>query len=126
MGFAGFALPQAAGAIEIKQVNTYSWHPNTRGPQVYKLYASDGTAKDFDAKPKAGTDPTKVGWKLVATVDTRPKDGEGGGQYGVSIADSKDASIGKYRYLLFDMSRTEADDDFGNTFYSEITVIEKK
>src|SRR5205085_1453687 len=29
----------------------------------------------------------------------------------------------KYRYLLFDVSRTEADDPFGNTFYSEIDVI---
>ena len=113
-------------AIEIKEVNTYSWHPNTRGPQVYKLYASDGTAKDFNSKPKTGTDPAKAGWTLVATVDTRPKEGQGGGQYGVSIADSTGAALGKYRYLLFDISRTEADDDFGNTFYSEITVIEKK
>ena len=44
----------------------------------------------------------------------------------MSIADSTGAAIGKYRYLLFDISRTETDDDFGNTFYSEITVIEKK
>src|SRR6266702_170900 len=72
--------------IEIKQVNTYSWHPNTRGPQVYKLYASDGKAADFNAKPAT---PEKSGWKLLAKVDTRPKDGEAGGQYGVSIADSE-------------------------------------
>ena len=111
-------------ALELKQVNTYSWHPNTRGPQVYKLYASDGQAGDFNAQPKMGKDPEKCGWKLIAKVDTRPKDGQGGGQYGVSIADP-DGLIGKYRYLLFDMSRTEADDDFGNTFYSEIDVISK-
>jgi hypothetical protein len=114
-------------AIEIKQVNTYSWHPNTRGPQVYKLYASDGTAKDFNAEPKRRTDPTKAGWKLIATVDTRPKDREDmGGQYGVSVADSNGAAIGRYRYLLFDIFRTESDDAFGNTFYSEIAVVEKK
>jgi hypothetical protein len=112
--------------IDIGQINTYSWHPNTRGPQVYKLYASDGSAKDFNAEPKNGTDPAKVGWTLVATVDTRPKSGPGGGQHGVSIADSNGAAIGKYRYLLFDVSRTEADDEFGNTFWSEITVVEKK
>ena len=35
-------------------------------------------------------------------------------------------ALGKYRYLLFDISRTESDDDFGNTFYSEIDVIEQK
>jgi hypothetical protein len=111
--------------ITIKQVNTYSWHPNTRGPQVYKLYASDGKADGFNAKPGKGTDPTKCGWKLITKVDTRPKSGDGGGQYGVSITDS-DGPLGKYRYLLFDVSRTEADDDFGNTFYSEIDVVEAK
>ncbi|MFI5378343.1 MAG: basic secretory protein-like protein [Tepidisphaerales bacterium] len=111
------------GIISIKQINTYSWHPDTRGPQVYKLYASDGSAAGFNARPKTGTDPEKAGWKLVASVDTRPKNGGPGGQYGVSIADPAGA-IGKYRHLLFDMSRTESDDDFGNTFYSEINVID--
>ena len=57
-------------------------------------------------------------------MDTRPKTGDGGGQYGVSISDTE-GTIGKYRYLLFDMSNTETDDDFGNTFYSEIVVIDK-
>jgi hypothetical protein len=111
--------------IAIKQVNTYSWHPSTRAPQVYKLYASDGTAKDFSAMVKAGADPEKSGWKLIAKVDTRPKTGDGGGQYGVSIADT-DGALGKYRYLLFDCARTEDTDDFGNTFYSEIDVITQK
>lgn len=110
------------GVIAIKQVNSYSWHPNTRGPQVYKLYASDGTADGFNAKPEAGADPEKAGWKLVAKVDTRPKEGDAGGQYGVSISDSE-GTVGKYRYLLFDCSRTEADDADGNTFYSEIDVV---
>ena len=107
-------------AIDVKQVNTYSWHPNTRGPQVYKLYAADGKAKDFNAEPKKDTDPTKCGWKLVASVDTR-KD-ENGGQYGVSISDTAGA-MGKYRYLLFDISETEKDDPFGNTFFSRLNVI---
>ena len=31
--------------------------------------------------------------------------------------------MGKYRYLLFDISQTEKDDSFGNTFYSQINVI---
>lgn len=111
--------------IEIKQIDTYSWHPNTRGPQVYKLYAADGKAEAFKEQPKKGTDPEKAGWKLIANVDTRAKSGEGGGQHGVSISDS-DGVIGKYRYLLFDIVRTENDDPFGNTFYSEITVNGKE
>ncbi len=108
--------------IEVKQVNTYSWHPDTRGPQIYKLYVSDGAAEGFDAKPGRGVDLEKHGWKLLAKVNTKPKSGDGGGQYGVSISDP-DGALGKYRYLLFDIVRTENDDDFGNTFYSEIDVI---
>jgi hypothetical protein len=121
----GRLLVDLGGITGIKQVNTYSWHPDTRGPQVYQLYASDGKADAFDPQPKKGTDPQKCGWKLVAKVDTRPKEGEGGGQHGVSISDSA-GTIGKYRYLLFVISRTEAADPFGNTFYSEIDVDDGK
>jgi len=110
-------------AFELKQVNTYSWHPSTRGPQVYKLYAGDETDAAFNAAPAAGADLQKMGWKLVASVDTRIKGVESGGQYGVSVSDST-GSMGKYRYLVFDIASTESDDDFGNTFYSEIDVVE--
>jgi hypothetical protein len=110
--------------IDIEQVNTHSWHPDTRGPQVYRLYAADGSARDFDPQPRKGTDPAKCGWEPIATVDTRPRTGEGGGQYGVSIVSTSGRTLGRYRYLLFDMSPTETDDPFGNTFYSEIDVID--
>ncbi len=112
------------GAIEIKQINTYSWHTSTRGPQVYKLYASAGTGAEFKPEPKQGTDLVTCGWKLIASVDTRPKSGDGGGQYGVSISDTQ-GLLGKYGYLLFDISRTETRDNWGNTLYSEIDVIAK-
>lgn len=110
-------------AREIKQVNTYSRHPSTRGPQVYQLYASTGEGKDFIARPDKGAVPQQCGWKRIARVDTRPGQPERGAQCGVSIADTAGA-IGRYRYLLFDISPAETDDDFGNTFYSEIDVVE--
>ena len=122
----GRLLVDLTEATEIKQVNTYSWHAGTRGPQVYKLYGADGSAADFNAKPDRNIDPEKAGWKLLAAVDTRPKQGEPGGQYGVSIADSAGAALGKYRYLLLDINSTESDDRFGNTFFSEIDVIDGK
>jgi hypothetical protein len=109
--------------IEIKQVNSYSWHPSTGALQVYLLYASDGAEVGFNAEPDANTDPISCGWKLITTVDTR-KTGDGG-QYGVSITDAH-GILGKYRYLLFGFVATETDDDAGNTFYSEIDVIAKK
>ena len=108
--------------IKIGQVNTYSWHSDTRGPQVYKLYASEGTAADFNAAPKKGTDPESVGWKSVASVDTRAKENPAGGQHGASVSDSAGA-LGTYRYLLLDISPTEKEDGFGNTFFSEIDVV---
>lgn len=118
----GRLLVDLGSVIEIKQVNSYSWHTNTRGPQVYKLFAADGTAEGFKAKPGTGEDPAQGGWKLIAKVDTRPLGDSIGGQYGVSIGDSAGA-LGKYRYLLFDVLRTELDDNFGNTFFSEIDVV---
>ena len=111
--------------IDIAQVNTYSWHPNTRGPQVYRLWASEGGDPRFNPAPKTNVDPATCGWKLITIVDTRAKEGDDGGQYGVSITDAL-GSLGKFRYLLFDCYVTETGDEFGNTFYSEIDVIAKK
>jgi hypothetical protein len=110
-----------ARSIDIAQINSYSWHPNSRGPQLYKLYAADDSAS-LDLNPKRGIDPATRGWKFIATVNTLPSQGEDGGQYGVSITDSS-GSLGTYRYLLFDCYVTELYDNWGNTFYSEIDVI---
>ncbi len=109
--------------IPVKQVGSYSWHAGARGPQVYKLYAADGKADGFQPAPKKGIDPAACGWQLIAKVDTRPKDGDGAGQHGVAITDTEGV-IGKFRWLLFEMERTEARDAFGHTFYSEIDVID--
>jgi hypothetical protein len=121
----GRFLIDLGSVIEVAQVNSYSWHPGSRGPQVYNLYASDGADPKFNSAPDAKTDPKAAGWKLVASVDTRPKQGEEGGQFGVSITDAR-GSLGKYRYLLFDCVPTETDDPWGNTFYSEVDVVAKE
>jgi hypothetical protein len=109
-------------AIDIAQVNTYSWHPNSRGPQLYKLYAAEGSEANLDLDPKRGVDPATRGWKFITTVSTLPQQGDDGGQYGASVRDSS-GSLGRYRYLLFDCYVTELYDNWGNTFYSEIVVI---
>jgi len=106
--------------IEIAQVNSYSWHPNSRGPQLYKLYAANGSDPKFNPDPKRGVDPATCGWKLIALVSTLPEKGDDGGQYAASVS-----NVGTYRYLLFDCYVTELYDNFGNTFYSEIDVIRK-
>lgn len=123
--FGGRVRIDLGSVIEIAQINSYSWHTSARGPQLYKLYASDGSEAGLDLAPKRGVDPATCGWKFIATVSTIPDRGKDGGQYGVSITD-QGGSLGKYRYLLFDCWVTETADDFGNTFYSEIDVIAKK
>jgi hypothetical protein len=111
--------------IDIAEVNSYSWHSDSRAPQIYNLYGSDGAGPDFNPAPDAKTHPASCGWKLIATVDTTAGWGDEGGQYGVSVADSS-GSLGKYRYLLFDAIETETDDSFGNTFFSEVDVLAGK
>ena len=111
--------------VNIAAINSYSWHPNSRAPQVYRVWGSDGSDAKFIAEPKVNVDPRTVGWRVIATVDTRsPDEDQDGGQFGVSITDEK-SSLGRIRYLLFDFYVTEVADNFGNTFYSEIDVIAK-
>lgn len=120
-GSTGGRLRMDFGApLDIARVNSYSWHPNSRGPQLYKLYGADGSDPKFNPDPKRGVDPSSCGWKFIALVSTLPDSGEDGGQYAASVSD-----VGKYRYLLFDVYVTELYDNWGNTFYSEIDVIRK-
>lgn len=110
--------------IPVREIDTYSWHTGERAPQVYKLYGSDGGAPGFTPQPKRPQDPAVMGWKLLADVDTRREFKLAGGQYGVSVQDPA-GIVGNYRYLLLDVDRTETNDAFGNTFFSEIAVLDR-
>ena len=110
--------------LDIKEVITYSWHSSSRGPQLYKLYGATGAEAGFQKAPQRGVDPATTGWTFIATVSTIPKQGEDGGQYAARVSDAN-GGLGKFRYLLFDCYVTELNDDFGNTFYSEIDVDAK-
>lgn len=107
--------------ISVKNVASYSWHPGLRAPQIYKLYGADGTAANFKAEPGADVDPATAGWKLIATVDTHA---QGGGQHGVSIATENGEPLGQYRHLLFDIQANDEPNGQGNTFFSEIDIID--
>ena len=129
-----FAMNTAGGrigvdlgsVISVKSIATYSWHTGSRGPQVYQVYAADGMAKAFNGNPKRDTDPATVGWKLVAQVDTRSKERNGGGQHGAEISNPDGTPLGEFRHLLFDIAKTAYPDPHGNTFFSEIDVIDAK
>lgn len=119
----GRLLADLGRTVSIKEVNTYSWHSEMRGPQVYVLYGGDEESKDFVVDPGRNVDPATVGWRRLATVDTRPQSGTGSGQHGVSIAAEK-GTLGSYRFLLFVVKAAEMSDDRGNTFFSEIDVLD--
>ncbi len=120
----GRVLVDLGSVRDVARVHTYSWHNGARGPQVFTLFASLGDAPGFVTEPGAEVEPATVGWSRLAAVDTRPASGDPGGQYGVSVSDPA-GSLGRFRYLLFDVARTEAVDPFGNTFFGEIDVIER-
>ena len=120
--YGGRLLLDLGKVISVKQINTYSWHPTGRGPQVYTVYGAEGSGANFDAKPKQ-SNLEQRGWTRIARVNTISRFGHNGGQYGVSISGA-DEIVGKFRYLLFDCATTEDDDAFGNTFYSEIDVVD--
>ncbi|MEO8380287.1 MAG: glycoside hydrolase family 47 protein [Acidobacteriota bacterium] len=112
------------GVTDVAAIRTYSWHPSSRAPQVYKVYGSDGTPAGFDAAPSTKLDPTCCGWTQLAFVDTRQTHGDEGGQYIVTIAGDQ-GKLGRFRYLLFDVFETESEDAWGQTFYSEVDVLTK-
>lgn len=110
--------------VDVREFNSYSWHPGARGPQVYRLYGSDGKGANFDALPEAGKKPEECGWKFLADVDTRKAAAKAGGQYVASVSDSV-GSLGSYRYFLMDVAATDPGDAESDTFFSEIDVVDK-
>jgi hypothetical protein len=124
-GSAGGRLVVDLGEVRsVRQINTYSWHPAVRGPQCYTLFASDGASSAFQARPARTMDPASNGWTKLAAVDTKPQDGDPGGQHGVSVtAEEPGALLGSYRYLLFDILRTGLDARFDQTFFTEFDVL---
>lgn len=119
----GRVLLDLGRVVAIREINTWSWHAGSRAPQVYAVYAGSDTGTQLDLNPGKGTDLAGGGWARIAEVDTRPKADGTGGQYAVSIRRAG-GEVGSYRYLLFDVRRSEGDSPFGNTFFSEIDVID--
>jgi hypothetical protein len=110
--------------IEISQVATYSWHSTIRAPQVYSLYGAGDSVANFTWNQiRDDQRPEDIGWEPIAKVDSRSPQHRGG-QHAVLITNPA-GHIGAYRYLLLEIQPTETDDPFGNTFFSEIDVLDR-
>lgn len=119
----GRLLLDLGSEVRIDRIATYSWHANSRGPQVYTLYGLKGEGAAEALEVRRPDNPAERGWKKIAEIDTRSGDRGAGGQHGVELTDPDAGLLGIFRYLLFDISPTERRDSFGNTFFSEIDVI---
>lgn len=121
-------------AVAIAKINSYSWHQNTtyeehrhRAVQKYTLYAFAG-----DALPPTDGNLEEAGWERLARVNTddyfhvdeplrRPA------QQACSITSAR-GTIGRYRYLLWEVEPTVgsyikgAHDKRYGTFYGEFDV----
>ena len=105
----------------ISQILTYSWHPGSRAPQVYRVYGVPGKNHEKDELDKTSEWKVADDWVLIATVDSRKEYQNEGGQYAISLTDPS-GTLGTFRFLSFDLKATEMADAFGNTFYSEIEL----
>lgn len=102
----------------LTQINTYSWHANSRAAQAYRVYGAKSpinNAPNFTAAAFQDNDTlSALGYTLIANVATAKTSG---GQYGATVA----GTIGEYRYLLFDMSPTNLTTP-RPTFFGEIDI----
>ncbi len=117
----GRILVDLGKSIDVATIASYSWHSGARAPQVYDVYAADGTAKGFNTEPAADVKPPDCGWTSIARVDTSAQNG---GQHAVSITPESGKSLGNYRYVLFDIKVNPKEERFNATFFSEIDITD--
>lgn len=118
----GLILVDFGSPTPLRYIATFSRHPSTRGPQRYELYGATGDESGFRLAPDETRALAELGWKHLASVNTRPSNGPGGGQHGVLITNPV-GPLGPFRYLLFEIHTTDPAIPFGNTFYSEIDAV---
>ncbi|MCC9600894.1 basic secretory family protein [Stieleria sp. JC731] len=121
-GNGGRLLIDLGKDIDVKEIRSYSWHPDQRGPQVYEVFgASEQSGAKTSLRRRESALDNK--WTSIAKVDTTGESKTPGGQYAASVRSSTEGeSLGSYRYLLFEVSPTSNRSPFAETFFSEIDI----
>lgn len=109
--------------IEIKQINTFSWHPGTRADQRYEVLVPSTDIGKSAAARSAARSTLPSSWKKIASVDTRKEDASDA-QIGVSISQSDGGAIANTRFVLLVIEPTIARRTFCQTFFSEIDFVD--
>lgn len=117
----GRILVDLGKPVDIGTIATYSWHDGSRAAQLYDIYAADGSAEGFKAEPGAGVKPTDAGWTHVAKVDTTEKRP---GQHAAVVSPESGKSLGVFRYVIFDIKKNPKEENFNDTFFSEIDITD--
>lgn len=106
---------------EIGQINTFSWHRNSRSRQQYRVYvalAPTNAAPNFSAAAfQDDAALAALGYTAVASVDTGS---HSGGQAGVGIA----GRMGLNQYVLFDIEAHFLSNVYRSTFFGEIDIFD--
>jgi len=126
----GMFLFDLGQVVTVRKVNSFSWHKSkfvtdnhVRATQKYTLWGYAGDEPPA-AKERSGSD----GWERISRINTdsffdvaTPRDRPT--QQACSIA-SETGSLGRYRFLLFEVQPTLAvhDNAVDHTFYGEIDV----
>jgi hypothetical protein len=106
---------------DVAEIVSYSWHTDSRAPQVFSVYAATGEERGFAFPVSVDGISIASGWKKIASVNTHQAN-QNGGQHAVKIFEP-DATLGKFRHLLFEINATEPGNRFSHTFFSEIDVV---
>jgi len=110
-------------AIQPQQICSYSWHSDSRAPQVYDLYVADRPAL---AEKATGSEDEllRLGWQKLASVDSRlAQPNADATQIAVSIQSDAGGNLASFRYALVAIKPTGAA-PFSQTFYSEFDFLD--
>ena len=69
---------------DVEEIVSYSWHTDSRAPQVFSVYAATGEEPGFAFPMSVDEISNASGWKKIASVNTHQAN-QKGGQHAVRI-----------------------------------------
>ncbi|KAA5542133.1 hypothetical protein FYK55_15095 [Roseiconus nitratireducens] len=109
--------------IELRQINSYSWHTDSRADQRYEIFIPTGDLKPSEARETSAASTLDSRWESITVVDSRTEDASAT-QVGASVTSSDGGVIATTQYVLLAIKPTDAGKRFCQTFFSEIDFVD--